>query len=87
MDFIKACDEEGIHPVAGIEFREGNRYLYTGVAKNNEGFRELNEFLSEHRLERVVQYADQILYMPGPGAAPTIGDPREVERQIIGKCI
>jgi DNA-directed DNA polymerase III PolC len=52
MDFIKACNEAGIHPVAGMEFRNGNEYLYTGIARNNEGFRELNEFLSEHRLEK-----------------------------------
>jgi len=46
MDFIKACREHGVHPVAGIEFRDGNRLLFTGIARNNEGFRELNEFLS-----------------------------------------
>jgi DNA polymerase-3 subunit alpha len=46
MDFIKACRQHGIHPVAGIEFRDGNRLLYTGVARNNDGFRELNEFLT-----------------------------------------
>jgi energy-coupling factor transport system ATP-binding protein len=34
--------------------------------------------LSEHRLERVAQYADQILYVPAPGAQPRIGSPREV---------
>ena len=52
LDFVKACNEEGIHPVAGMEFRDGNRYLYTGIAQNNVGFRELNEFLSDHRLNR-----------------------------------
>ncbi len=46
MDFIKACRQHGIHPVAGIEFRDGNQLLYTGVARNNDGFRELNEFLT-----------------------------------------
>jgi energy-coupling factor transport system ATP-binding protein len=34
--------------------------------------------LSEHRLERVVQYADRMLYMPGPGEQPQMGAPREV---------
>ncbi len=53
MDFVKACDKEGLRAVAGIEFRDGNRFLYTGVARNNEGFRELNEFLSEYRLKKV----------------------------------
>lgn len=46
MDFIKACRRHGVHPIAGIEFRDGNRLLYTGIAQNNEGFQELNEFLS-----------------------------------------
>jgi energy-coupling factor transport system ATP-binding protein len=34
--------------------------------------------LSEHRLERVVQYADRVLYMSGPGEQPRMGAPREV---------
>ncbi len=48
IDFVKLCTENGIHPVAGIEFRDGDRYLYTGLARNNKGFRELNEFLTAH---------------------------------------
>ncbi|MBB1244640.1 ATP-binding cassette domain-containing protein [Streptomyces durbertensis] len=31
--------------------------------------------MAEHRLERVVQYADQVLLLPGPGEPPTLGDP------------
>ncbi|MEU3350189.1 ATP-binding cassette domain-containing protein [Streptomyces sp. NPDC037389] len=34
--------------------------------------------LAEHRLERVVQYADQVILLPGPGAAPVVGDPAEI---------
>ena len=48
VDFVKACREQGIHPIAGIEYRQGDRYLYTGIARNPEGFRELNDFLSYH---------------------------------------
>jgi len=48
VDFVKSCNEHGIHPVAGIEFREGDRHLYTGIARNPDGFRELNDFLSCH---------------------------------------
>ncbi|HTX89531.1 MAG TPA: DNA polymerase III subunit alpha [Bacteroidales bacterium] len=50
MDFVKSCRENGIRPIAGIEFRRGDELLYTGLAKNNEGFRELNEFLSYHTI-------------------------------------
>ncbi|MFK0115705.1 ABC transporter ATP-binding protein [Streptomyces sp. NPDC090994] len=34
--------------------------------------------LAEHRLERVVQYADRIVLLPAPGAAPVLGAPAEV---------
>ena len=47
-DFVRECRSRGITPAAGIEFREGNTLLYIGIARNNEGFRELNEFLTHH---------------------------------------
>ncbi|MFV0136270.1 ABC transporter ATP-binding protein [Streptomyces sp. HMX87] len=34
--------------------------------------------MAEHRLERVIQYADQVVLLPSPGAAPVIGTPAEV---------
>lgn len=34
--------------------------------------------MAEHRLERVVQYADQVVLLPSPGAAPVMGPPAEV---------
>jgi len=34
--------------------------------------------LAEHRLERALQYADQVLYLPGDGRPPMYGSPREV---------
>ncbi|MEW2291386.1 ATP-binding cassette domain-containing protein [Streptomyces sp. NPDC006743] len=34
--------------------------------------------LAEHRLERVVQYADQVVLLPAPGAAPLLGAPADV---------
>jgi energy-coupling factor transport system ATP-binding protein len=34
--------------------------------------------LAEHRLERVIQYADQVVLLPSPGARPLLGTPAEV---------
>jgi hypothetical protein len=51
LDFVKLCNEAGIRPMAGIEFRDGDELLYTCLAMNNEGFREINTFLSNHNLE------------------------------------
>ncbi|MFI6468882.1 ATP-binding cassette domain-containing protein [Streptomyces sp. NPDC050516] len=34
--------------------------------------------LAEHRLERVVQYADQVILLPAPGAPPVMGTPADI---------
>ncbi|MFC8126426.1 ABC transporter ATP-binding protein [Streptomyces sp. NPDC057302] len=34
--------------------------------------------MAEHRLERVVQYADQVLLLAAPGQAPVLGDPAQL---------
>jgi DNA polymerase-3 subunit alpha len=46
-DFAGECIKNNIKPVAGIEFRTGNDLMYIGIARNNKGLLELNEFLSE----------------------------------------
>lgn len=51
IDFVKACNKEGIKPIAGMEFRDGNKLLYTGIAENNEGFKELNDLMSRSNLQ------------------------------------
>ena len=51
MDFIAECRANGIKPIAGMEFRdENNRLLYITIARNNDGYREINEFLTLHNL-------------------------------------
>ncbi len=53
FEFVKACNEYRIHPVVGIEFRVGSRYLYSGIARDTEGLARLNEFLSYHTLNGI----------------------------------
>ncbi|MFB6701692.1 ABC transporter ATP-binding protein [Streptomyces rubiginosohelvolus] len=36
--------------------------------------------MAEHRLERVVQYADQVILLPAPGAPPVMGPPDGIMR-------
>ena len=50
FQFVQACRAEGIKPVLGIEFREGRELLYTGIARNDEGWRELCALLTESSL-------------------------------------
>ncbi|MGQ9839962.1 MAG: ABC transporter ATP-binding protein [Anaerolineae bacterium] len=42
----------------------------------------LTVVLSEHRLERVAHYADRMLYIPAPAAAPILDEPRRVMAQL-----
>jgi DNA-directed DNA polymerase III PolC len=54
IDFVKECRMNGIKPMAGIEFRDDkHRLLYTAIALNNKGFREINEFLTHHNLTEI----------------------------------
>ena len=50
FEFIKACKQAGIKPIAGTEFRNGNRWLYTAIAKNSKGFKEINDFQTLYNL-------------------------------------
>ncbi|SLK04122.1 DNA polymerase III subunit alpha [Salegentibacter salarius] len=47
LNFIKIASEYGIKPIVGIDFRNGAEQQCIGIAKNNEGFRQLNEHLSQ----------------------------------------
>jgi DNA polymerase-3 subunit alpha len=46
-EFAGECAKNDIRPVAGIEFRNDNEFQYIGIARNNRGLQELNEFLSD----------------------------------------
>ncbi len=50
-DFTKACNEVGIKPLVGIEFRSNNQFRYIGLAKNALGIAEMNRFLTKHNFE------------------------------------
>lgn len=68
-EFIRECYKQSLYkesdetqkgnkpyhlkPVTGIEFRKNGELLYIGIAKNKEGMRELNEFLSLHNIKDV----------------------------------
>ena len=52
MEFMRECRKKGIKPIAGIEFRRKERLLYIGIARNREGMKQLNDFLSQHNLEQ-----------------------------------
>ncbi len=48
IDIVRMSPEYGIKPIVGIDFRNGIQQQYIGIARNNDGFRELNEHLTSH---------------------------------------
>jgi DNA polymerase-3 subunit alpha len=53
LDFTRQAGSFNIKPVIGIDFRDGVKQQFIAIAKNNEGFREMNEFLSKHLHEKI----------------------------------
>jgi len=52
VEFVSRCRAAGIKPILGISFWRDGQWLYTGLARNAEGWRSLCTFLSEHSLEK-----------------------------------
>lgn len=52
LNFVRLSEKYGIRPVLGIDCRNGAQQQFIGIAKNNEGFRELNEYVSWHLHEK-----------------------------------
>ena len=46
IEFVRLASGCDIKPVVGVDFRNGVHQPFTAIAKNNAGFREINEFLS-----------------------------------------
>lgn len=87
MDFITECRLAQIKPIAGIEFRDNNsRLLYIAIARNNNGFREINEFLTRHNLEKIPlpvrapSFENAFIIYPFSGGIPL----KPAENEFIG---
>ncbi|MDF1694851.1 MAG: DNA polymerase III subunit alpha [Saprospiraceae bacterium] len=52
FQFIQACKKHQIQPILGIEFRVDNAFLYLGIAKNEEGWRELCSHLTHYSMKK-----------------------------------
>lgn len=47
IDFIRKAPQYGIKPIVGVDFRNDNEQCFVAIAKNNEGFEEINTFLTD----------------------------------------
>ncbi len=52
FDFVKACRDQGIKPLIGIEFWQDNRLLFIALAKNTQGFAEICKYLTSYNISK-----------------------------------
>ena len=50
-EFYKSCNEAGIKPLVGMEFREDHKLLYIALAKNRAGLAEINRHRTQSNLQ------------------------------------
>ncbi len=75
FDFLKACRKHNIKTIVGTECRRKDQLLYTLLAANHEGLREINEFLSVHNLAQqdlpdVISGISNVFVLYPPDAKP-----------------
>ena len=46
LDFVRLANKYDIHPVLGVDFRNGVQQEFILLAKNNQGFQNINNYLS-----------------------------------------
>ncbi|MFD1772112.1 DNA polymerase III subunit alpha [Sphingobacterium suaedae] len=51
LDFVRQGRDAGLNILTGMEFREGDRLCFVAIARNEEGFKEINEYRTKLNLE------------------------------------
>ncbi|MFT4522778.1 MAG: DNA polymerase III alpha subunit [Bacteroidia bacterium] len=46
LNFVRLAPQHKVRPVLGVDFRRGAHQCFVALAKNNQGFEEINRFLS-----------------------------------------
>ena len=62
-EFVELCNKYGIRPVLGLECRNGNDFKYLLLARNQEGWYQVNRFLSGH-LQQEIPFPDRAPALP-----------------------
>lgn len=50
LDFVRRCQDAGLRPVVGVDFRMGAQQHFVALAKDNAGFEVINHHLTQYLL-------------------------------------
>ena len=51
LDFIREGRKEGLNLLTGMEFRQGDKLCFVAIAKNEKGFKEINDYRTKLNME------------------------------------
>lgn len=54
LEFVRICNENNIKALAGMEFRNDDEVICIVIARNNEGFRQMNELMTLCNMQKTV---------------------------------
>ena len=80
LNFVRKAQECNIKPILGVDFRNGIKSCYVLLARNNNGFLQINNFLSHH-LHRKIPFPEK-----APHLKNTIGIYPFKNAQRFGKA-
>ena len=52
-DFVEACEQHQLKPIAGAEIRNDEQFMYILLARNNAGLQAINQFLTQHLQQKM----------------------------------
>lgn len=63
LDFVRLSEKYTIKPVLGIDFRNGAQQQFVLLAKNNEGFQNINTYLSRFLHDNTLEIPEKAPYL------------------------
>ncbi|MFM7814715.1 MAG: PHP domain-containing protein, partial [Flavobacteriales bacterium] len=90
IEFTRQAVKKNIHPIAGVDFRNGVQPMFVALAKNACGFAHINEFLSNHLHQnedfdaRAPQLKDTYIIYPFPQAQKNLHPDELHENEFVG---
>lgn len=70
LDLIRLAQIRGLNVLAGMEFREGNKLCFVAIARNERGFKEINDYRTWLNMEKravpeqAPEFADVFIIYP-----------------------
>jgi DNA polymerase III alpha subunit len=64
LDFVKYAVEKNVKPILGVDFRNGAQQKFILLARNNQGYHQINKYLSSFLHQNKIEIPDNAALLP-----------------------